>query len=123
MKIIFTIAITLASITPAFAGACVALDYQEMKDMSAEDLSAQTCKYRSAMNAAFSEAIADIGRPRGAPANTTADETRAECSGQLERMARVLKMREITEDDVQRHCTAKEAERLERVKRLRELNG
>ena len=87
---------------PAAAGPCVALDYQEMKDMSAEELIAERCKAGAALVEAFDEGIQNIGRgPKSFP---NAQENFDECTGQIARMDRVLASKGVTKDSVVATC-------------------
>lgn len=87
-------AVLLAASAPAFAGPCVALDYQEMKDMPVNDLVAEACKANKAGSESFEESIK---YPSLSKASTEAMREHEQCSGQVDRMLRILKSKGITE--------------------------
>jgi hypothetical protein len=87
-------AVLLAASAPAFAGPCVALDYQEMKDMSADELAKEACKANKASSDSFDESIK---YPSLSAASSEAMRDSEQCSGQVDRMLRILKSKGITE--------------------------
>jgi hypothetical protein len=103
---------------PALAGPCAALDYQEMKDMSADELTVHACNYRDLGNQAFSESVDDIDRPRGAVPNTQARSTHGECDGQLTRIQRVLEAKGVSKDSLLQTCVVKTAEKKAAIQQL-----
>ena len=81
------VAILLAVSAPAFAGPCVVLDYQEMKDMTVNDLVKEACKTNKTKYDNFDKSIS---LPTLSPAWREADRDFDRCKGQLERMERIL---------------------------------
>jgi hypothetical protein len=89
---VFAILCTLSA--PALAGPCVALEYQEMKDMSVNDLVKEACKANATGKRNFDDSIAN---PSISAAAQEAMRDYEQCSGQIDRMLRILKSRGITE--------------------------
>ena len=86
--------ILLAASAPAFATPCIALDYQEMKDMTVNDLVGEACKANKAGSDSFDESIK---YPSLSKASSEAMHAYEQCSGQVDRMIRILKSKGITE--------------------------
>ena len=82
-----------AGCTPAFAGPCVALDYQEMKDMSADDLVREACKARDINNDNSKQAIENLGMAR--KPFPGAEDNQTQCNGQIDRMLRIIKSKGV----------------------------
>lgn len=96
LKLIPALALLGAFAAPAFAGPCVALDYQEMKDMPVKDLVKEACKVRRAISSNLDDGIANIGsRPSERP-NPTAHDNFEQCMGQSSRIKRVLQTKGVT---------------------------
>jgi hypothetical protein len=93
-KLIPVFALLCAFSAPAFAGPCVALDYQEMKDMSVNELVKEACKANANWSRSFDDAIASPSLSRAAQESTRDYE---QCSGQIDRMVRILNSRGVTE--------------------------
>ena len=83
------------SCAPAFAGSCVALEYQEMKDMSASDLLEEACRANAASDLRFNESMLNYSARRGREPFPNAQKDLAECNGQIDRMMRVLKTKGV----------------------------
>lgn len=86
-KLVLAVALSVGSFS-AFGAACVALDYEEMKDMSADELAAQWCGNIKTENE-LTRGIFDV--TMGGRGN--ADELRAEadkCRGQERRIERLV---------------------------------
>jgi hypothetical protein len=96
-KLVPVFAFLLACATPAFAGPCVALEYQEMKDMSADELAAAACKAREANKENFNEAMTNIDTRRGPKPYPNAESNQDQCNGQIERILRILKAKGVSE--------------------------
>lgn len=84
----------LAASASAFAGPCVALDYQEMKDMSTGELIKEACKANQSGSSSF-----DISMKYPSTSESAQDAMRdhEQCSGQVDRMLRVLAAKGVTE--------------------------
>jgi hypothetical protein len=83
---------------PAFAGPCVALDYQEMKDMSVNELVAEACKAQQIGDAGFQQVMTNLDTKRGAPPYPNAEAEVLQCAGQRDRIMRILKTKNVTEN-------------------------
>jgi hypothetical protein len=94
MKLIPVFAVLCALSAPAFAGPCVALEYQEMKDMSANDLVTEACKSNKTGTSRFDESIT---YPSTSEAAQEAIRDYQQCSGQVDRMLRILKSKGVAE--------------------------
>jgi len=94
IKITAALALLCAVAAPAFAGPCVALDYQEMKDMSTNDLVKEACKARTNWKSSFDESIASPSLSRSAQ---EARRDYEQCSGQMDRMVRILSSKGVTD--------------------------
>lgn len=103
-------AVLLAASVPAFAGPCVALDYQEMKDMSAEDLLKEACNARSELGRALDETISNLDSSGGRLTFPNAQENFDQCNGQITRIDRVLASKGMSTDQIKAACQAKKAE-------------
>jgi hypothetical protein len=100
--IAFTISLTAL---PSFAG-CVALDYQEMKVMKAEELIAEWCTVRQTVNGNTSASIEAIGS-RQRPADKAASQDEFDqCIGQAKRIARVLESKGVPTKGLIEKCNA-----------------
>ena len=82
---------------PAFAGPCVALDYQEMKDMSINELVKETCSAEANNDGNDRQVLANLDATRVAKPFPNAEQNREQCAGQIDRMLRILKSRGISE--------------------------
>lgn len=83
-----------AACAPAFAGPCVALDYQEMKDMSPDELVKEACKANATASANFDYSLAT---PSLSSASQEAMRDHEQCSGQVDRIRRLLKSKGVAE--------------------------
>jgi hypothetical protein len=90
-------AAVLALALPAFASPCISLDYQEMKDMSVDDLVAEACKAQQAGEASFQQVMLNLEVKRGAVPYPNAQADAEQCTGQRDRMTRALKAKGVTE--------------------------
>jgi len=97
VKITAALALFCAVAAPAFAGPCVALDYQEMKDMSANDLAKEACKARSINEDNSKQTLANLDATRVSKPFPNASENQSQCSGQIDRMMRILSSKGVTE--------------------------
>ena len=88
---------------PAFAGTCVALDYQEMKDMSVEEVTIEACKARKAAGEYLDQTIENIGG-RGPKPYPNAQADFDQCMGQTTRIERVLESKGIPKSSVPELC-------------------
>lgn len=104
----------------AWGGTCVALDYQEMKDISKEDLTKEYCKASSTMKlntlgAKAATLMADVqrktGEIRAAKDNEAENEKyiaeNSQCEAQIERMKRVLTQKGVEDFDLKILCPSK----------------
>jgi hypothetical protein len=97
MKNLLLALVVSAISIPALAGPCVALDYQEMKDMSADDLIKGACRARDLNDGNSKQAIENLGTAGTAKPFPGAEDNRAQCNGQIERMVRILQSKGVTE--------------------------
>lgn len=74
------------------SAACIALDYQEMKDMSIEQLVAEACRARDGVSAALDAGMAVRGRNASLELQAASD-SQAMCSSQIRRIERVLELK------------------------------
>lgn len=84
-----------AGCAPALAGSCVALEYQEMKDMSASDLLVEACRANAASDLRFNESMLNRSYRPGREPFPNAQKGLEECNGQIDRMMRVLKTKGV----------------------------
>ena len=111
-------AVLLAASAPVFAGPCVALDYQEMKDMSTEDLIKEACNVRWSISQNLKDEINNIGSNPGAAPSPNASDNFQQCMGQAGRIERVLESKGMSKASVSEICEAKNAELKARLDRL-----
>jgi hypothetical protein len=105
MKKFLSACVIFLTAIPAFAG-CVALEYQEMKDMKAEELIAEWCTVRQTVNENTSAGIGAIGS-RQRPADKAASQDEFDqCIGQAKRIARVLESKGIPTKELIGRCSA-----------------
>lgn len=107
IKIATALALLCAVAAPAIAGPCVALDYQEMKDMSADELLNEACNARLALGRSLDETITNLGARDGAPTFPNAQESFDQCAGQITRIDRVLASKGLTKEAVIEACQKK----------------
>jgi hypothetical protein len=96
-KQLFVLAALAVLAAPAFATPCVALEYQEMKDMSVNDLVVEACKDNDKNELNFKSYLLNIESSRGPKPFPDADKDYDVCKGQIERIVRVLNSKGITE--------------------------
>ena len=96
-KHLFTLAVLAVLSAPVFAGPCVALDYQEMKDMSVNDLVMAACKANGANENNFNQSMLNIETRRGPKPFPDAERDYDVCQGQIDRMTRVLNSKGVAE--------------------------
>lgn len=90
----FALALLLGAVcAPTFAGPCVALEYQEMKDMSADELVREACKARDINNDNSKQAIENLGSAR--KPFPDAEDNQTQCNGQIDRMLRIIKSKGV----------------------------
>jgi hypothetical protein len=95
----------LLSAASANAGQCVALDYQEMKEMSLADLSIEYCRAHAEASKNLTDGISDLNRPR-AKAPSGADDNFDGCMNQIKRIERLLAQKGIEKPTVDSLCKA-----------------
>jgi hypothetical protein len=88
---------------PALAGTCVALDYQEMKDMSAEEVTMEACKVQKAAGEYLEQTIENIGG-RGPKPYPNAQADFDQCMGQATRIERVLESKGVPKASLPELC-------------------
>jgi len=108
----------LTTTLPALAGPCAALDYQEMKDMSAEQLTKVACDYREKMSESMDESMSNLNVSRGARPFPNANENFDQCSGQIDRVDRVLESKGMSKDVIMQTCRGQAADRKAAIDRL-----
>lgn len=111
------IALLLTFMVPGFAAAssCAQLDYQEMKDMTAADLVAESCEIGDAVRKNFDEGMAALNRTTQ-PASSEVRQTNFNhCIAQSRRVDRVLESKGITKDAARAICQLPLSERNEAV--------
>lgn len=86
---------------------CVALDYQEMKDMKADDLVNEWCEVRLALGKNMDESIEGIGHRSSDSAKAARQNEFDQCMGQSSRIARVLESKGIPKQDLLKMCVAR----------------
>jgi hypothetical protein len=111
MSKFFACAASFFLAAPAFAGACIVLDYQEMKEMPTEELVSEACTAREALSESLSESIDNIGRRREAQANPSSQDNFDQCSGQIARIDRVLIGKGLTKGLINSTCRIQVSER------------
>lgn len=109
-KLLPAFVILSAFAAPSFAGPCVALDYQEMKDMPVEELLNEACKARAAMGSSYDEIEINLGAPIGRKPFPNAQENFDQCNGQSTRIDRVLVTKGMSNDQIAAACRAKRTE-------------
>ena len=97
VKINAALALLCAIAAPAIAGPCVALDYQEMKDMSVNGLAKEACKARAINENNSQQVLANLDATRVSEPFPDAQTNRGQCNGQIDRMVRVLASKGVTE--------------------------
>jgi len=106
MKIIpSALILSCALSAPAFAGPCVALDYQEMKDMSADELAKAYCRASESRMASMDDVLANLRASDGRKPFPNAHDNFDQCTGQLERIERVLPTKGIGKEAMKTLCT------------------
>jgi hypothetical protein len=105
VKIQFAALPLLAALAaPAFAGPCVALDYQEMKDMPADELVKEACKARAALDQNYNENELNLNTRSGPKPFPNAQDNFDMCAGQITRIDRVLESKGMRKDSVNAAC-------------------
>ncbi|AWL04255.1 hypothetical protein ACFOHT_10000 [Massilia oculi] len=100
----FIAAAALSAISSAtFASPCVALDYQEMKDMSVEELALEACKASASAVSSFEKNMENLGR-RGPKPYPDAQADFDQCMGQSARMERVLAAKGVPKEKIPAVC-------------------
>jgi hypothetical protein len=100
-----SLAILCSLAAPAFAGPCVALDYQEMKDMSADELAKAYCRASESRMASMDDIMTNLHASDGPKPFPNAHDNFDQCTGQLERIERVLSSKGIGKDATKTLCT------------------
>lgn len=99
MKLLAAIAFVAAISTASFgarAEACAALDYEEMKDMSTQELTRTYCSYHEEWQDKLMFSIAHRDEQYLGFANA--------CKGQVQRVERILKKREDGKQAIMDKC-------------------
>jgi hypothetical protein len=96
-KLALAFATVFVTAAPAIAGPCVALDYQEMKDMSVNDLVVEACKASRTNEINFNQYLLNIESSRGSKPFPEADKNYDVCKGQIDRMMRVVVAKGVVE--------------------------
>lgn len=109
MKKLALIFSVLATAAPAFAGPCVALDYQEMKDMSADELTKALCMSSEARRTNMDQVMTNLDSGSGPKPFPLAQDNFDQCSGQIERIERVLNAKGITKELLKDACSRQAA--------------
>lgn len=91
---------------PALAGPCVALDYQEMKDMSADDLVKEACSARHELEQNFKENEMNLETRSAQKPFPSAHDNFDICAGQITRIDRVLESKGVHKDAINAACKA-----------------
>lgn len=102
MKWILGLVAAVGVSASASAATCVALEYQEMRDMDATSLTREYCATRRALLENLDDGIADLGRRSKWHPNSGADHD--QCKGQIERIMRVLAQKGIEESALPTLC-------------------
>jgi len=111
MKTLATLfAVLITASAPVFAGPCVALDYQEMKDMSTDELLKEACSARSELSRALDETISNLDSIGGRLTFPNAQENFDQCNGQITRIDRVLTSKGMSKEQIIAACRDKKAE-------------
>jgi hypothetical protein len=91
---------------PAFAGPCVVLDYQEMKDMTVDDLAKENCKLWDALSANMDDTMSNLRAGNGPKPFPTAHDNFDQCRGQVDRVERILLSKGMDHDAAIKVCNA-----------------
>ena len=94
-KILFVLAMCAAA--KASAGPCVTLDYQEMKDMSKEELIAEACRANKISMENFENGLANLSVRQGPQQYPNTNENFQQCQGEVDRMLRALRTKGVQE--------------------------
>jgi hypothetical protein len=95
LKTLFlALALVGAVVRPALAEQCTVLEYQEMKDMTVNDLVKEACKTNKVTYDNFDRSIS---LPTLSPAWREADRDFDQCKGQVDRMMRILQAKGVSE--------------------------
>ncbi len=105
MKKILFLALVICNPLPAVAGSCVALDYEEMKEMTVEDLRKEMCK---ALTSEVENVVAIIEMELSSTSllYNTLEKMADDCSSQRDRIVRVLVQKGVEVTQTQEACTA-----------------
>lgn len=109
-KHIIVLAALASLAVPAFAGPCVALDYQEMKDMSADQLAKEYCKLNDVLSENMDQTMANLDTRYGPKPYPNAQDNFDQCHGQIERVERVLESKGMQRESAIKVCNAIHAE-------------
>lgn len=105
MKNIALALVLLSAVSaPALAGSCVVLEYQEMKDMSTEELLKQACAARMAGSQSMDEKIKNLDAGAGRLPFPNAQQNFDQCVGQIDRIDRVLAAKGMSKEAVIAAC-------------------
>jgi len=94
-KTLFVLAMCAAAQTSA--GPCVTLDYQEMKDMSTEELIAEACRANRISIENFEKGVENLSTRQGPEQFPNTKENFQQCQGEVDRMLRALRTKGVQE--------------------------
>lgn len=110
-KLLVALAAAGALTSPAFAGPCVALDYQEMKDMPTDELAKEFCKAGDERSTNMDEVLSNLRVTNGPKPFPTASDNFDQCDGQMTRIQRVLQSKGMDKQKVDDFCMARTDEK------------
>jgi hypothetical protein len=110
VKITAALVLPCAFAAPAIAGPCVALDYQEMKDMSADQLAKEYCKLNDVLSENMDQTMANLDTRYGPKPYPNAQDNFDQCHGQIERVERVLESKGMQRESAIKVCNTIHAE-------------
>jgi hypothetical protein len=96
---------------PAIGAPCTALDYQEMKDMAAEELIQEACLTRQKISENLDDGIQSIGSRRPSGSSTSSTNDFEQCTGQSNRIERVLATKGVEKSSLLGLCEAQQESR------------
>lgn len=97
MHKILTAIVLCATSFSAFAGPCTPFDDQKMNSMSADELAAETCKASKSNAENYDQVMLNLDARAGAQPHPKAQENFDQCEGQIDRMLRVLRSKDVHE--------------------------
>lgn len=103
----YVLALSFATASLQATAGCVALDYQEMKDMKPDELLDAWCEVRLAVNKNMTESIAALGDRNPDSEGVARQNAFDQCFGQAKRIERILETKGIAKKDLLGICVAK----------------